>query len=73
MFDGATDSSIAEVEIIYIWFLQNGCANDVLVGLEEFEHAPANGVFEAIIRNMKNFIAPNWLYIDVRLAQMGPE
>ncbi len=71
LYDGATDSSITEVEIVYIRFLQHGSPKDVLVGLQELEHAHADGVFEAITRAMEDFIGPNWLDKVVGIGSDG--
>ena len=61
MFDGATDSSVSEVEIIYCRFLEHGQPRDVLVGLTDIEHAHAEGVFEAIDRAMRSFAGEDWI------------
>ena len=61
MFDGATDCSISENEIIYCRYLKNGVPCDVIVGLEELQHAHADGVYDAILRSMTKFVGPDWL------------
>jgi hypothetical protein len=60
MFDGATDCSISEVEIIYCRFLERGEPRDVFVSLEDIEHAHADGVFASINRSMTEFAGADW-------------
>lgn len=45
MFDGATDCSVSEVEIVYCCVLKNGEPKEFFIGLEDLEHAHAQGVF----------------------------
>ncbi|XP_070559090.1 zinc finger protein 862-like isoform X2 [Ptychodera flava] len=61
VFDGATDSSISEVELVYCRILDKGYPRDILVGLEDLQHAHADGVFDAIGRAMQSFAGENWL------------
>jgi len=52
MYDGATDSSVTEVEIVYCRFLKNGHPVNCFVNLIDLQHAHADGVFDAIDRGM---------------------
>lgn len=45
MFDVATDCSVSEVEIVYCRGLRNGEPKEFFIGLEDLEHAHAQGVF----------------------------
>lgn len=45
MFDGATDCSVSEVEIVYCHVLKNGEPKEFFIGLEDLEHQHAQGVF----------------------------
>jgi hypothetical protein len=54
MYDGATDTSVSEVEIIYVRLLQDGYPKDYFVGLVDLEHAHADGVFTATDTAMNN-------------------
>lgn len=62
MFDGATDCSVSEVEIIYCRVVKaNGQPVEFFIGLEDLEHAHAQGVFDAVCRAMTKFGCPDWL------------
>lgn len=60
MYDGATDCSVSEVEIVYCRMLDNGYPKDFFVGLEELEHAHADGVFSAIDKAMTDYVSIHW-------------
>lgn len=60
MYDGATDCSVSEVEIVYCRMLDNGYPKDFFVGLEELEHAHADGVFSAIDKAMTDNVSIHW-------------
>ena len=60
MYDGATDTSVSEVEIIYVRLLQDGYPKDYFVGLVDLEHAHADGVFTAIDTAMNNHGSVHW-------------
>ena len=47
-FHGATDHSVSEVEIMYCRYVKDGEPCDVFMGVEDLEHAHADGVFAAI-------------------------
>lgn len=59
MYDGATDASVFEVEIIYVRLLEGGYPKDFFIGLQDLEHAHADGVFKAIDTAMMN-IDEHW-------------
>ncbi|XP_052778454.1 zinc finger protein 862-like [Mya arenaria] len=61
MFDGATDCSVSEVEIIYCRLVKDGVPREYFVGLQELEHAHSNGVFSAINEAMIKFGCHDWL------------
>ena len=50
IFDGATDTSVIETEIIYVRLLDNGLPKNYFLALKEVHHANAEGVFDAINR-----------------------
>lgn len=54
MYDGATDTSVSEIEIIYVRLLQDGNPKDYFMGLVDREHAHADGVFTTINTAMNN-------------------
>ena len=54
VFDGATDHSVSEVEIVYCRYVKDGEPCDVFIGIEGLEHAHADDVFAAISRVMEN-------------------
>jgi hypothetical protein len=60
MYDGATDTSVSEVEIIYVRLLQDGYPKDYFMGLVDLEHAHADGVFTAIDTAMNNHGSIHW-------------
>ena len=60
LYDGATDCSISEVEIIYIRIAKNGHVRECFAGLEDLEHAHAQGVYEALDRAMTGCGIPDW-------------
>lgn len=55
MFDGATAYSVSEVEIVFCRVLKNGEPKEFFIGLEDLEHAHAQGVFDAIERAMLKY------------------
>ncbi|KAJ8298452.1 hypothetical protein KUTeg_024983 [Tegillarca granosa] len=55
MFDGATDCAVSEVEIVYCRICEDGEVKNFLIGLEDLEHAHAEGTFKAIDKAMKNY------------------
>lgn len=60
MYDGATDTSVSEIEIIYVRLLQDGNPKDYFMGLVDREHAHADGVFTAIDTAMNNHGSVHW-------------
>ena len=60
MYDGATDCSVSEVEIIYVRLLENGYPKDYFVALQDLEHANADGVFAAIDEAMNTCGSIHW-------------
>ncbi|KAJ8047847.1 hypothetical protein HOLleu_06959 [Holothuria leucospilota] len=49
LFDGSTDKSISEKEVVSIKLLENGVPKIKLLGIAEPEHCKAEGVFKGII------------------------
>ena len=61
LYDGATDASISEVEIVYCRISQSGVVKELFCALEDLKHAHADGVFAAIESAMEvNMEMPNW-------------
>jgi hypothetical protein len=48
MFDGETDKSVCEMELIYARLVINGRAENVYVRVQSIAHAHADRVFAAI-------------------------
>ena len=59
LFDGATDVSISENEIVYARIVEEGIPRNVFVNICAFEHAHAEGVLRAIESAMDN-VDPGW-------------
>ena len=60
LFDGATDVSVTEVEIIYVRIVKNGEVKEYFCGLGNLEHANAEGVFQAIDRCLQGCGVLDW-------------
>ena len=60
MFDGATDISTTEVELVYVRLLVDGHPENYYLALKNIEHAHAEGVFNAICRAFTDNNVPNW-------------
>lgn len=62
MFDGATDCSVSEVEIVYVHLVSpTGEPHEIFIGLVDLQHAHADGVFEAISEAMITYGIDDWL------------
>ena len=48
LFDGSTDSSVKEIELVYVRLLENGIPNNVYFRLAHIDDASAEGVLRAI-------------------------
>ena len=59
MFDGATDVSISENEIVYARIVDKGVPRNIFVQITAVKHAHAEGVLGAIESSM-NSIDPGW-------------
>lgn len=59
MFDGATNVSICENEIVYARFVENGIPKNSFVKFQDVKHAHAAGVFEAIETSLDS-LSDNW-------------
>ena len=60
LFDGATDKSVTEVEVIYIRLLSQGQPKTFFLSLQPVEHAHAQGVYEAVERAFIANGIENW-------------
>ena len=60
MFDGATDVSVTEHELVYTRVLQNGKPQNVYVKFQPVQHAHADGVMAATDTAMNSTGTPNW-------------
>lgn len=60
MFDGATDASITEVEIVYVRYVENGLPVTTYLSLQSVAHAHAQGVFDAIEKAFDDNGIHNW-------------
>lgn len=60
MYDGSTDTSVSDVEIIYVRLLQDGYPKNYFVELVDLVHAHAGGVFTAIDTAMNNHGNVQW-------------
>ena len=70
-FDGSTDSSVHEVEVIFFTSLENGDPVTHYCSLEDVKHAHAAGVFEAISNGFLQRGLPDWLQKVVGLSADG--
>ena len=59
LFDGATNCSILEVEIVYTRIVKDGHVREFFTSLEDIQHANAEGVFQAVERALLKE-EPNW-------------
>lgn len=71
MFDGATDCSVSEVEIIYCRVVKDGLPTDFFISLEDLEHAHSQGAYDAINSAMTKFGCPDWLDKVVGIGSDG--
>ena len=60
MFDGATDYSANENEVVYVRHLEDGQPVNRLVGLTAAESATADGVVNCLNSTFAKFKLPNW-------------
>lgn len=60
IYDGATDSCITEIEIVYCRYLRDGKPTNCFVNLHEVEHAHADDVFSAIDTAMVSAGIEDW-------------
>jgi hypothetical protein len=65
MYDGETNSSVSQVEIIYCRSLENGYPKYYYVGQKDLEHAHADGVFSSIDKAMNTYSSVHWNEKDV--------
>lgn len=65
MFDGATDTSVCENEIIYARYVDQGVARNVYISIEAVEHAHAAGGLAAIESAM-NKVDEGWNWKERR-------
>ena len=59
-FDGATDNSVAEQEIIYGRYLKLGKPHDVYLGIHECSHVHADGVYASINKVLTDVVGEEW-------------
>lgn len=67
MFDGATDVSICENEIVYARFVDNVIPKYLFVKIQDVKHAHAAGVLEAIETSLDSF-NDNWNWKEKLIA-----
>ena len=60
MFDGATDTSVLEVELVYVRYVINGQARNQYLRCQPLDHAHADGVFHAIDRAFRDIGIDEW-------------
>ena len=60
MFDGATDKSVCEVELVYVRYVIDGQARNQYLRCQPIEHAHADGVFGAIDQAFRDVGVENW-------------
>lgn len=67
MFDGATDVSICENEIVYARFVDNGIPKFLYMKIQDVEHVHAAGVLEAIEKSLDG-IQEKWNWKEKPIA-----
>ena len=60
MFDGATDKSTEEVEVVYVRYLKDGEPQTRYLSLQPLQHAHAQGVYDAINNAFKHHGIEDW-------------
>ena len=71
LYDGATDASVTEVEIIYVRFLDEDIGpRTCYVALTDVDHAHAEGVFHAITNKLDEIGIVDW---QDRLVGLGSD
>ena len=60
LYDGATDASVGEVEIVYVRVIRAGEVKEFFCGLTDIEHAHAQGVFQAVDKALTDKVGENW-------------
>ena len=60
MFDGATDKSVCEVELVYVRYVIGGQARNQYLLCQPIEHAHADGIFGAIDQAFRDVGVENW-------------
>ena len=60
MFDGATDWSVCEVELVYVRYVIGGQARNQYLRCQPIEHAHADGIFGAIDQAFRDVGVENW-------------
>ena len=61
LYDGATDCSVSEVEIVYARTATRGIVEEKFIGLQDIKHANAQGVFDAIDEAFtERMTMPDW-------------
>ncbi|XP_063951982.1 zinc finger protein 862-like [Lytechinus pictus] len=71
LVDSSTDSSNRDLELMYARYLKNGVPVNVLIGLQELEHANAPGHFNAIKLALEAISFDNWQSSIVALGTDG--
>ena len=59
-FDGATDKSTEEVEVVYVRFLTDGQPHTRYLSLQPLQHAHAQGVYDAVDRAFHEHGIDDW-------------
>ena len=60
MFDGSTDNSVTEIELVYIRILDHGEPRNYYLGIAACEHAHADGIYAAIDGTIAKKIGIDW-------------
>lgn len=67
MFDGATNVSICENEIVYARFVDNGIPKFLYMKIQDVEHVHVAGVLEAIEKSLDG-IQEEWNWKEKLIA-----
>ncbi len=59
-YDGATDCSVTEVEMVYVRLLDNGMPRSFYLKIVDVEHAHADGVYTAVNSAFEDLGMPDW-------------
>ena len=60
LFDGATDASVTEVEVVFVRYVKDGTPTTSYLSLQGVQHANAQGVYEAIDRAFTSHGLEGW-------------